>query len=91
MWGGGRAIIPEIPAMPRYFFNLEGSPFLNNPEGTVIDGPAQARSEAVIVAGEMLKDGDGSFWDAPAWRLHVTDEQGEAVCLLSIRGTTGEA
>lgn len=76
--------------MPLYFFNIEGLPSPNDEDGTVMNGPEQARAAAVTLAGEMLKDIDGQFWGAPEWRLHVTDEQGATVCTLSIRGTTGE-
>jgi hypothetical protein len=90
VWGYGRAIIPETPVLPRYFFNLEGPPLANNPEGTLVDGPEQARSDAVSLVGEMLKDMNGKFWDAPAWRLYVTNEQGATVCVLTIRGVKDE-
>jgi hypothetical protein len=75
--------------MPRYFFNLEGSSSPADGEGTVLEGLEQARSAAVILAGEMLKDADGTFWDEPEWRLHVLDEEGATVCRVSVRGTTG--
>ena len=77
--------------MPRYFFNLEGLPDPTDGVGTVLPGPEQARSAAVIHAGEMLRDIDGQFWGAPEWRMRVTDEQGATVCILSIKGATGEA
>lgn len=76
--------------MPRYFFNTEGGPYPNPDEGTILKGPEQARSEAVTLAGEMLKDIYGKFWGAPEWRMHVTDEQGGTVCVLTVKGTTGE-
>ena len=76
--------------MPRYFFNLEGLPDPDDRIGTVLKGPEQARAEAVIAAGEMLKDTNARFWNAPEWRLHVTDEQGATVCVLTVKGTTGE-
>ncbi len=77
--------------MPRYFFNLEGLPNPDDEEGTDLTGPEQARAAAVTLAGEMLQDVDGAFWDGPEWRLHVTDDEGATVCTLSIMGTTGEA
>ena len=76
--------------MPRYFFNIEGGPYPDPDDGIDLAGPEQARAAAVTLAGEMLQDVDGQFWGAPEWRLHVTDEEGATVCMLSIRGTTGE-
>jgi hypothetical protein len=76
--------------MPRYFFNTDGGPYPAADEGVDLKGPKEARSEAVIHAGEMLKDIDGQFWDKPEWRMHVTDEQGATVCILTIKGITEE-
>jgi hypothetical protein len=76
--------------MPRYFFNIEGGPYPDPDDGIDLNGPEQARDEAITMAGEMLKDVDGRFWGEPEWRLRVTDEQGATVCTLSIKGTTGE-
>lgn len=76
--------------MPLYYFELQGvgTPPGEN-DGVLLDGPEQAMGEAVTMAGEMLKDSDGQFWNAPEWRLHVRDEQGGTVCVLTIRGLTG--
>ena len=76
--------------MPRYFFNLDSLPDPVDEVGTVLTGPEQARSAAVTHAGEMLKDIHGHFWGAPERRMHVTDEQGATVCILTIKGTMGE-
>ena len=76
--------------MPRCFFNLDGGPYPDPDDGIDLKGPEQARSEAVILAGEMLKQIDGQFWGAAEWRLYVTDERGATVCTLSIKGTTGD-
>ena len=57
-------------ALPRYFFNVEGNPFYpEDDEGVVLPGMKEARSQAVIAAGELLKDADGEFWDKPEWRM----------------------
>lgn len=76
--------------MPRYFFNLIGDGSSSDKGGTVLPGPEEARSAAVVAAGEMLRDADGKFWGAPEWQMHVSDEQGTTVCTLTIRGSTGE-
>ncbi len=75
--------------MPRYFFHIEDGRLSSDTVGIVLDGPKEARSQAVMTAGVMLRDLDGEFWDAPEQRIHVTDEWGATVCALFVRGTTG--
>ncbi len=76
--------------MPRYFFHIEGTEAPADDEGVLLDGPEKACSEVMLAAGDMLKDIDGQFWNGPGWRMQVTDEQGEAICTLSISGTHGK-
>ena len=73
--------------MPRYFYNLPGSPTPDDKVGVLLAGPEEARSQAVVAAGEMLKDIDGGFWSGPEWRMHVTDHEGSTVCMLRIEGS----
>lgn len=75
--------------MPRYFFNVEGNAYYpHDAEGIVLADADEARSHAVVAAGELLKDADGEFWDKPEWRMQVTDEEGGTVCILVVRGMT---
>jgi hypothetical protein len=76
--------------MPRYFFSTPGDGYAPDDEGVVLSGPEDAKAMAVTTAGEILKDIDGKFWSGQEWRLHVTDENGATVCVLTMRGTTGE-
>ena len=76
--------------MPRYFFNVHDGRDIPDETGTVLPGPEAARNQAVIAAGEMLKDLDGKFWSASEWRMRVTDEQGATVCTLVFRGESGD-
>ena len=74
--------------MPVYVFTVDEG---HHPAESVrqhFEGPEQARSEAVLLAGSMLRDADGQFWDAPEWRLRVNDEQGATVCALTVAGPT---
>ena len=72
--------------MPRYFFHTPGDdPSLD--EGVELAGPKEAREQASIAAGEILRDIDGAFWSKPEWQMQVTDERGATVCLLTIKGT----
>jgi hypothetical protein len=68
--------------MPRYCFHVEDGKKIIDDEGTVLAGVEEARTEAVVVSGEMLKDHGRKFWNNGEWRLWVTDESGEAVCAL---------
>ena len=42
--------------MPRYFFNIDGFPTLIDEEGEELRDNEMAWREAVITAGEMLRD-----------------------------------
>jgi len=44
------------------------------------------KEEASKVCGEMLADAGPHFWINPDWRVRVTDEAGELVLSLSMRG-----
>ena len=75
--------------MPRYFFNTDGDRYPPDQEGTVLPGPDEALNQAIVLAGEMLKDINGQFWGKAEWRLEVTDEEGSTVCALTVRGDLG--
>ncbi len=70
--------------MPRYFFNLDGE--APDESGTVLPDTGAARVAAVTHAGELLKYAEDKFWRTPEWRLRVTDDQGAAVCALTVKG-----
>jgi hypothetical protein len=77
----------------RYFFNVhDGQHPLEQDspdrEGTLLPDVDAARSQAVILAGELLKDLDGQFWSGTDWWLRVTDEEGADVCTLRFSGTS---
>ena len=60
--------------LPRYFFHVVDGTFNVDTDGTVLAGLAEAHSQAIIMAGEILRDGRGKFWDGDDWQMHVTDE-----------------
>ena len=81
--------------MPLYFFNVHDGqhPLEQDPpdtDGSLLADPAEARSAAVVLAAEMLKDLDGKFWSGADWTMVVTDEQGATVCALRFSGSLGE-
>ena len=77
--------------MPLYFFNIQDGQDFPDDTGTVCAGPAEARTEAVIASGALLRDLGARFWKDADWRMHVTDEQGGTVCDLRFSGTVGTA
>jgi hypothetical protein len=65
--------------MPRYFFSCEGAQSFDDQEGTELDGPHEARIQAIENAGEIIRDHAESFSARPRWRMTVSDDQGTAL------------
>lgn len=72
--------------MPRYFFHVQDGKDIPDEEGLDLSSPKEARNQAVIAAGEMLKDLDGEFWNSQEWTMKVTDPTGSTVCTLKVSG-----
>ena len=67
--------------MPRYFFHvIDGKEM---PDTAVLADEAEARTEAIVVSGEMLKDLGGAFWNSGEWQVRVEDEARNKVCALT--------
>jgi hypothetical protein len=75
--------------MPRYFFHVQDGERIPDEEGLVLPGPDAARKEAVVAAGEMLKDSAAKVWTGEDWRMWVVDEAGKPVCALRFTAETG--
>jgi hypothetical protein len=69
--------------MPRYFFHVLDGVNLIDKEGTVLSDVEEAREQAVVAAGEAIKDMGSRFWAGEVWEMNVTDESGATVCALS--------
>jgi hypothetical protein len=69
--------------MPRYFFHVIDGVETRDAEGTVLAGVTEARAEAIVTAGEMLRDLGGKFWNNGEWQVRVEDEAGNKVCALT--------
>lgn len=85
-----RPLCPEMP-VPLFRFSVqEGS---QRPEMDMIELPDMrtAKSEAVILAGNMLKDIDGAFWQDSHWRLEVTTEDGLVLLTIDVDGAQSPA
>jgi hypothetical protein len=70
----------------RYFFHLDDGIPNNDLDGIELPNLEAVKEEASKVCGEMLADAGPHFWINPDWRVRVTDEAGELVLSLSMRG-----
>jgi hypothetical protein len=77
--------------MPRYFFHVHDGQDLPDEDGIILAGADEARAQAIIAAGEALKDLGPKFWSHPDGQMHVTDEQGATVCDLRLSNQPGPA
>jgi hypothetical protein len=68
--------------VPRYFFNVRDGRDIPDTEGTELAGVAEARNQAIVAAGEMIKQDGNTVWNGKGWRMHVTDEAGAPVFTL---------
>ena len=64
--------------MPHYFFHVHDGVQQLDREGVDLSRHAEAHSQAVVTAGEMMKDVDGHFTRGN-WSMRVLDETGEVV------------
>jgi hypothetical protein len=69
--------------LPRFYFHVrDGSEFIDD-EGQELPNLDEAREQAVIAAGEAIRDLGKRFWAGEEWRMDVTDESGAIVCSLT--------
>jgi hypothetical protein len=71
------------PPMPRYFFHVHDSKDMPDREGTEFPSDEAAKSQAIVLTGELLTDLDGDFWGHP-WILEVVDDSDSLVCEVAI-------
>jgi hypothetical protein len=75
--------------MPRYFFNITDGETVIDEHGYEMENLAAARHEAMVSAGEMLRDYRPS-WTGAVWEMWVTDRPGDAgATLLSLKFSAG--
>jgi hypothetical protein len=71
--------------MPRYFFHIEEGEDLPDDEGTELTDATTARAQAIMTAGQILKDLGQQVWDGEAWTMTVVDETGVRICQISFK------
>jgi hypothetical protein len=77
--------------MPRYFFHVRDSEDIPDEVGTDLLDDSAAMAEAIMLAGELLRDLGGGFWSGDHWLLSVVTGDGREVCELNISAKAAEA
>jgi GTP-dependent phosphoenolpyruvate carboxykinase len=68
--------------MPRYFFHvIDGHDIIDN-EGSEMSSLKEARTEAIRLAGSILRDEGDTFWNGTEWHMNVTDAAGQSILKL---------
>ena len=70
--------------MRRYYFHTDSQRDLN---GVYLASIADAKCEALAVAGRMICDQAAAFWNAAEWCLTVSDQDDLTLFQLNIMGT----
>lgn len=61
--------------MPRYFFHVSLPIAEPDNEGTELPDIQTAQQAAVRLCGELIREIEGKFWEAPLWQMRVTDHE----------------
>uniref|UniRef100_UPI0035CA28F7 DUF6894 family protein n=1 Tax=uncultured Sphingomonas sp. TaxID=158754 RepID=UPI0035CA28F7 len=72
--------------MALYFFHTQTDTRETDSEGTEFATPLEARAEAIVTCGHMMKDAAESFWGSRPWSVTVTDANGLILWELSMDG-----
>lgn len=77
--------------MTRYFFHSQTDTRSTDTDGEEFATPAEARKEAIRMAGEMLKTAPEPFWSSRPWEITITDQAGLIMWVLSVHGISSPA
>lgn len=72
--------------MPQYQFAIHDRSAEIGSKIEELPGPAEAKSQAVETAGQVLKLVDGAFWADGLLKVIVTDQAGTLICAILING-----
>jgi hypothetical protein len=75
--------------MARYHFNIEGDGFTD--EGHDLANLAEAKCEAVKLAGRVICENADNFWDKGDWNMSVTNGDGLTLFTLTLYGAEAAA
>ena len=67
----------------RYFFNVHDGCEIIDDVGVELSSLDEARSQALIGAGEALREQGSEIWTSKLWHMYVVDETGKTVLRLS--------
>jgi hypothetical protein len=68
--------------VPRYFFHVHDGKNIPDPQGVDLPSVAEAREQAIVAAGEMIRSDGHTVWNGSEWRMEVTDDTGGHVFTL---------
>ena len=69
--------------MPRYFFHIHDGVDIIDEEGVELANADEAKNQAIVASGEMLRETASQFWGGEIWQMHVVDDTGATVCRLN--------
>ncbi|GLK46320.1 MULTISPECIES: DUF6894 family protein [Novosphingobium] len=71
--------------MPRYFFHVLDGKSFPDLQGTVLEGLAEVRLEAIRFAGDLLVHAEGTFWQSDEWSIEVNNSAGSLILSLNFK------
>jgi hypothetical protein len=79
--------------MPRFFIhtNHPAEQSLQDDEGMEFSSIHEAKSQAVVYAGQLLRDVAEHFWDTADFELTVADDNGLILFTMRVIGTEAPA
>ena len=70
--------------MPRYYFDVGDGSLEIDEDGISLDGLEQARSQSIMLVGEMLRFNAQPIWDGHGLRVEVSDQQRKPLFIVSV-------
>ncbi|HTK35379.1 MAG TPA: hypothetical protein VL358_08860 [Caulobacteraceae bacterium] len=77
--------------MSLYFFHIDDGQAHRDEDGRELPNLTEARRQAADLAGHMLADGTGGFWDGRPWSVRVADGAGLALFELHLTAINAPA
>ena len=68
--------------MPRFFFDINDGQRSPDEEGTVLKDASEARQQAIMTAGAIIRDDVDLVSNGAVWSMTVADERGTILCRL---------